>query len=281
LQGRAVVVKRWPCYALRSMSDAHRAAAVEAARRAGAYLREHRHGVHTVDRKTSAINLVTEIDRGAEALIVRLLRDRFPDHGVLAEEGGEIRGAGRHQWIVDPLDGTTNFVHGLPIYAVSIGLVEEGRQTLGIVYDPTLDECFVAERGDGATLNDRSLGVSATATVDESLLATGFPYNIRETADTNLAEYAAFARRCRVVRALGSAALCLAWVAAGRLDGYWELRLGAWDVAAGALLVEEAGGRVTGLDGSPLDLAAPSVVASNGAIHAEIVDTLKALRPPA
>ena len=262
------------------MKDAHRVAAVEAARRAGAYLREHRHGVRRVDRKTSAINLVTEIDRGAEALIVGLLRDRFPDHGILAEEGGEIAGAGRHQWIVDPLDGTTNFVHGLPIYAVSIALVEERHPVLGIVYDPTLDECFVAERSGGAALDGRPLRVSATATVDESLLATGFPYNIRETADTNLAEYAAFARRCRVVRALGSAALSLAWVAAGRLDGYWELRLAAWDVAAGALLVEEAGGRVTGLAGDPLDLATPSVVASNRAIHAEIVDALTALRPP-
>jgi len=260
------------------MSHAFAAAAVEAARRTGAYLREHRHAVRTVDRKTSAINLVTEIDRGAEALIVGFLRDRFPGHGILGEEGGEIAGDGRHRWIIDPLDGTTNFVHGLPVYAVSIALVEWGRPIVGVVYDPSLDECFAAERGAGATLNGVRVRVSATAALEESLLATGFPYNIRETADTNLTEYAAFARRCRMVRALGSAALCLAWVAAGRLDGYWELRLGSWDVAAGALMVEEAGGCVTSLDGSPLDLAAPSVVASNGPIHGEIVEALKSTR---
>jgi myo-inositol-1(or 4)-monophosphatase len=260
------------------MSDAFRAAAIEVARRAGAYLRAHRHAVGTVDRKTSAVNLVTEIDRGAEALIVGVLRQRFPDHGILGEEGGEIAGAGRYRWIVDPLDGTTNFVHGLPIYAVSIALVDSGRPILGVVYDPSLDECFVAERAGGATLGDTSLRVSATAVLDDGLLATGFPYDIREADATNLAEYAAFARRSRMVRAVGSAALCLAWVAAGRLDGYWELRLGPWDLAAGALVVEEAGGRVTSVDGRPVDLANPSVVASNAALHAEMVDVLRAIR---
>ncbi|HVQ78163.1 MAG TPA: inositol monophosphatase family protein [Candidatus Binatia bacterium] len=261
------------------MDPAFRAAAVEAARRAGAYLSAHRDAVRTVDRKTSAINLVTEIDRGAEALIVDVLRGRFPDHAILAEEGGESgAAAAAHRWLVDPLDGTTNFVHGLPIYAVSIGLCEGGRPALGVVYDPTRDECFVAERGRGATVNGRPLVVSARRPLDESLLATGFPYNIRDTADGNLAEYAAFARRCRVVRVVGSAALCLAWVAAGRLDGYWELRLGPWDVAAGIVLVEEAGGLVTGLDGGPVDLAAPSVVAAGRAVHPEIVATLAEIR---
>lgn len=260
------------------MSDALREAAVEVARRAGAYLRAHCDAVLTVDRKTSPINLVTEIDRGAEALIVDELRARFPDHGILAEESGETPGPSAHRWIIDPLDGTTNFVHGLPVFAVSIGLTIAGAPTLGVVYDPNRDECFVAERGGGARLGDRALRVSATSRIDVSLLATGFPYDIRETADANLDEYAAFARRCRVVRALGSAALSLAWVAAGRLDGYWELRLGPWDVAAGALLVEEAGGRATDLAGGAIDPRSPSVVASNGAIHAEMLATLREVR---
>jgi myo-inositol-1(or 4)-monophosphatase len=260
------------------MSDVFRAVAVEAARRAGAYVRSHRHAASTVDRKSSAINLVTEVDRGAEALIVSLLRNRFPDHAILGEESGQLPGSAARCWIVDPLDGTTNFVHGLPVYGVSIALVLEGRPVLGVIYDPNLDELFVGERGRGATLNGRPAHVSTTATLGDSLLATGFPYNIRESDDTNLPEFAAFARRCRVVRVLGSAALGLAAVAVGRLDGYWELRLGPWDVAAGALLVEEAGGRVTSLGGGALDLAAPSVVASNSIVHDEIARTLKDVR---
>jgi myo-inositol-1(or 4)-monophosphatase len=260
------------------MRDAWRAVAIEAARRAGAYLREHRDAAPRVHRKSSAVNLVTEIDRGAEALILTALRARFPEHAILAEESGEVAGSAEYRWVIDPLDGTTNFVHGLPIYAVSIGLLVAGRPTLGVVYDPNLDECFVAERGRGATVNGRPLRVSDTAALDEALLATGFPYNIRETADTNLAEYGAFAVRCRVVRALGSAALGLAWVAAGRLDAYWELRLSPWDVAAGALAVEEAGGRVSALDGGALDLARPTLVASNGTIHGEALRALAEVR---
>jgi myo-inositol-1(or 4)-monophosphatase len=182
------------------------------------------------------------------------------------------------RWIIDPLDGTTNYAHGLPTFAVSIGLEVDKRIALGVVFDPNLDELFVAERGRGATVNDRPLTVSTTASLDESLLATGFPYNIRETKDTNLAEYAAFSVRSRAVRRMGSAVLYLAWLATGRLDGYWELRLGPWDVAAGSLLVEEAGGRVTNLNGGVLDLDAPALVASNGRIHGAIVDVLRSIR---
>jgi myo-inositol-1(or 4)-monophosphatase len=259
------------------MTDAFREVAVEAARRAGALLRAHAGAARAISTKSSPINLVTEIDRQAEALIIECIRARFPEHAVLGEEGGP-QGGGTHRWIIDPIDGTTNFVHGVPLFSVSIGLEVEGEIRIGVVYDPSLDECFVAERGGGAYLGDRRLAVSTTASLASSLLATGFPYDVRETADNNLAEYAAFTRQNRSVRELGSAAITLAWVAAGRLDGYWELVLGPWDVAAGWLLIEEAGGRVTNLTGGPLDLGSPAVVASNGRIHAAMLATLREVR---
>ena len=252
--------------------------AVEAARRAGALLLEHRGAALTVSTKSSPINLVTDIDRGAEALVVDTIHGHFPGHSILAEEGGALERSHTHRWIVDPLDGTTNFVHGLPLFAVSVALEVDGRAVVGVVFDPNLGECFTAERGRGARVNGVPLRVSSTATLGESLLATGFPYDVRAAADNNLAEHAALTRRSRIVRELGSAALSLASVAAGRLDGFWELGLGPWDVAAGALLVEEAGGRVTSLEGGPVDPATPAVVASNGTIHDEIIRTLKEVR---
>jgi len=256
-------------------ADGFREVAVAAARAAGALLRAHRGAARSVRAKSSPINLVTEIDREAEALVVDAIRARFPGHAILGEEGG-AQGSSIHRWIIDPLDGTTNFVHGLPLFSVSIGLEVAGR--MAVVYDPSLDECFVAERGAGAFLDGRRLAVSETAALGASLLATGFPYDVRDTSDNNLAEYAAFTRQNRSVRELGSAAITLAAVAAGRLDGYWELVLGPWDVAAGLLLVEEAGGRVTDLRGGPLDLAAPRVVASNGRIHEAMLRTLASVR---
>ena len=258
-------------------ADAFREVAVAAARAAGALLRAHRGAARSVRAKSSPINLVTEVDREAEALVVDAIRARFPGHAILGEEGG-AQGSSTHRWIIDPLDGTTNFVHGLPLFSVSIGLEIAGRMAVGVVYDPSLDECFVAERGAGAFLDGRRLAVSETTELGASLLATGFPYDVRDTSDNNLAEYAAFTRQNRSVRELGSAAITLAAVAAGRLDGYWELVLGPWDVAAGLLLVEEAGGRVTDLRGGPLDLAAPRVVASNGRIHEAMLRTLASVR---
>jgi myo-inositol-1(or 4)-monophosphatase len=252
--------------------------AVEAARAAGQLLHAELRGSRRIAYKGTPTNLVTEMDARAEALILERLGAAFPDDAVLAEEGGARPGRSGRRWIVDPLDGTTNYAHGLPIFAVSIGLEAAGRVALGVVYDPTHDELFTAERGAGAWLGEERLAVSSTAGLGESLLATGFPYNIRETADNNLAEYAAFSLQARGVRRLGSAVLYLAYVAAGRLDGYWELRLGAWDVAAGSLLVEEAGGRVTDVRGGRIDLGAPAVVASNGRIHEAMLDVLTETR---
>jgi myo-inositol-1(or 4)-monophosphatase len=273
------------------MPPSFRAVAVDAATRAGALLRSHLGGPREIGHKESPINLVTDMDRRAESLIVDAITEHFPAHAILAEEGGVVarahaalarerggRGAAAHRWIVDPLDGTTNYAHGMPIFCVSIALEIDGRLELGVVYDPNRDECFVAERGRGATVNGRGLQVSSAAALGESLLSTGYQYDIRDATRNNLPEHAAVLLRAHSVREIGSAVLNLAYVAAGRLDGFWELSLGAWDVAAGALLVEEAGGRVTTPRGAALDLDAPSILATNGIIHDEVLRVLEEVR---
>ena len=260
------------------MASLERRVAVDAARAGGQLLQRGLPGSRRIAYKGSPTNLVTEMDARVEELIVGRLAAAFPDDAVLAEERGASAGRSGRRWIIDPLDGTTNYAHGFPAFGVSIALESAKRVELGVIYDPNLDEMFVAERGRGSTLNGRLLAVSTTATLDESLLATEFPYNIREVLDNNLKEYAAFSVRARAVRRMGSAVLYLAWLASGRLDGYWELRLGPWDVAAGSLLVEEAGGRITDLTGGALDLDAPSLVATNGRIHAAILAVLGEVR---
>src|SRR2546428_7910308 len=238
------------CYAEIDMSDAFLEVAVDAATRAGELLRSRFGSLRHIAYKSGPTNLVTEMDGQAEALIVEAIRRRFPDHAVLAEESGASGGATPYRWIVDPLDGTTNYAHGVPLFAVSIALEVEGRLELGVVVDPSRDERFTARRGGGAFLNGQSLSVSDTPTVATSLLATGYPYDIRSTRE-NMAEHEAFAVRCRSIRAVGSAVLSLAWVAAGRLDAYWEPPLRAWDVAPGAVPVGEAGGPRPPTKGSP------------------------------
>jgi myo-inositol-1(or 4)-monophosphatase len=260
------------------MPSQERRVAVEVARAAGDLLRRELTGARRIEFKGSPTNLVTEMDARAEALIVDRLLAAFPDDAVLAEERGAQAGRSGRRWIIDPVDGTTNYAHGLPLYCVSIALEVAGRVELGVAYDPSHDELFVAERGAGAFCNDARLSVSSAATLETSLLATGFPYDVRTNADNNVKEYGAFSLRARGVRRLGSAVLYLAWVAAGRFDGYWELRLGAWDVAAAGLMVEEAGGRLTSLTGGPIDLARPTVVASNGRIHEEMLAVLREIR---
>jgi len=262
------------------MSAQERRVAIEIARAAGDLLRRELLAPRRIAYKGSPTNLVTEMDARAEALIVDRLLGAFPDDAVLAEERGAQPGRSGRRWIIDPIDGTTNYAHGLPAYAVSIALAVGRRVELGVVYDPSHDELYVAERGGGAFCNERRLAVSRTSTLDASLLTTGFPYDIRVNPDNNLKEYATFATRSRAVRRFGSAVLDLAWVAAGRYDGFWELRLGPWDVAAGGLLVEEAGGRLTGITGAPLDLDAPTLLATNGLIHDEMLAILKDTRRP-
>ena len=213
------------------------------------------------------IDLVTATDRRSEEAILRVIRAAHPGHGVLAEESGRDAGDGAHLWVVDPLDGTTNFSRGFPVFAVSVALALEGRVVAGAVHQPLLGELFTAVRGGGAHLNGRRIRVSRQEALDQAFLATGFPYDIRRSRRNNLENFRRFATRCLAVRRAGAAALDLAYVAAGRFDGFWELKLQPWDLAAGALLVEEAGGTITGLDGRPWSLPVRDVVASNGLVH--------------
>lgn len=250
-------------------------AAVAAARRAGAILRDQAASGFGIERKTSIVNLVTDADRAAEQAIVDDLLAAFPTHGVLAEERGQDgRKESDSRWIIDPLDGTTNFAHGFPFYSISIALEQQGTCVLGVVLDPIRDELFAGEMGQGAWLNGRPIRASSAAALDDALLATGFAYDIRETADNNLDHFNRFALRAQGIRRTGSAALDLCYVAAGRLDGYWEVKLSPWDSAAGAVVLREAGGRITHFDGSPYSIYGNNLVASNGYLHPSMLQVL-------
>jgi len=222
------------------------------------------------------IDLVTRIDLAAEAAIQAVLVARTPDIPILAEESGGARSA-TTRWIVDPLDGTTNFVHGFPAYAVSIGLQVDGVMEAGCIYDPLRDHLYTATRGGGAACNGERLRVSSTSSLGDALLLTGFPYDRQQRAAAYLRIVQAFLERCRGLRRAGAAALDFAHIAAGRADGFWEFGLSPWDVSAGVLLVEEAGGVVTDMSGGPLDLNAPQVLATNGQIHTEMTRILAGL----
>jgi myo-inositol-1(or 4)-monophosphatase len=239
--------------------------AVQAARAAGEIIRAGWGKPHAVTLK-GVTNPVTEIDHAAEELILKTLRAATPDFGFLSEESPESHGAGRARWVIDPLDGTVNYAHHFPYFAVSIALEREGRSELGVVYDPILDQLFVAERGGGAWLDGKKIQVGVRETLAGSLIAAGFPYDVWESG-RNLEEMARLTRRVQTVRINGSAALDMAYVACGRLDAYWDSGLYAWDVAAGRLLVEEAGGQVTLQGGNPSVLESQMLIASNRQLH--------------
>ena len=231
--------------------------------------------------KKGTVDLVTEVDLECERMFRSVIAERFPDHDILAEEfGGEHTGRppSRHRWIFDPLDGTTNYAHGLPIFCSSLGLEIDGRIEVGAVYDPTRDELFTAVRGMGAHLNGTRLRVSATAMLIDAMLVTGFPYDVHQRGPELMRLFTAFLERARAVRRLGSAALDLCYVAAGRFDGFWEQHLKPWDVAAGALIVEEAGGCVTGMDGAPFDIMGGPLLTANGSLHPHLVAVIAAVR---
>jgi myo-inositol-1(or 4)-monophosphatase len=248
------------------------------ARDAGKLIRDASGRHRTVERK-SAVDLVTEIDRAAEEIIVSGLRSAFPDHDIVAEESAPKPARGANAcWYVDPLDGTTNFVHGLPHCAVSMAMASPGGEiSVAVVFDPFKNELFTATRRGGARLNGKAIRVSAASTLDESLFVTGFPYDRRQHTKFYISYFETFIRRCRDVRRFGSASLDLCYVASGRFDGFWEWRLKPWDTAAGWLIVEEAGGRVTDFDGSPYDPWLPRILATNGVVHGEALAVLAEL----
>ncbi len=247
--------------------------AVEAARAAGRIQREHAERAATIAYKGD-IDPVTEVDLLCEKEILSRIRTAFPDHEILAEESGEAAGTAEWRWLIDPLDGTVNYAHGFPCYCVSIALERRGRVELGVVYNPNLDELFAARRGEGATLNGRPIRVSRIDTLKRSLLVTGFAYNVRESSNNNLDHFANFVMEGQAVRRPGSAAIDLCYTACGRFEGFWELNLNPWDYAAGWLFVEEAGGRVTRFDGEPFRLGDREILASNGRVHAAMVEVL-------
>lgn len=244
-------------------------AAIEISREAGAILREGFNRPKKISYK-GEVDLVTESDRRSERLVVARLREHFPDHGIVAEEGGGARAVAKYCWHVDPLDGTTNFAHGYPCFAVSIGLAEEGVPIAGVVFNPVSDELFAGARGEGAYRNDVRIRVSPVERLATSLVATGFPTHQRQKS-SNIHYYWQFTLRSHGVRRDGAAALDLCSVACGRFDAFWEFGLKSWDTTAGVVIVEEAGGRITDLAGQPYRLGGPSILASNQRIHQEVL----------
>jgi myo-inositol-1(or 4)-monophosphatase len=254
--------------------------AIEAVVRAGdIMLARFGHDVR-VDKK-SAIDLVTEVDLAIEREFREMIADRFPDHAVLAEEfGGRAGPIEGPCWVFDPIDGTTNFAHGLPIFCASLALEVDGVAEVAAVYDPTRRELFTAERGGGAHLNGRAIHVSAAEHLVDAVLVTGFPYDVHERVEEIVGLFGNFVGRARAVRRLGSAAIDLCYVAAGRMDGFWEVDLKPWDIAGGALLVAEAGGRVTSLSGEAFSSRSGKVLATNGALHEQMLAVVRDHQPP-
>jgi myo-inositol-1(or 4)-monophosphatase len=248
--------------------------AVETARDAGRILLERYGRTHTVTKKGD-INLVTEADLASEQLIIERIRSHFPKHAILAEESGSavVDGSSEWKWIIDPLDGTTNFAHGYPCFAVTIACERNGEIIVGVTHDPTRNETFAAERGKGATLNNKPIRVSDTDELGNALIVTGFPYDFKKRENFSR-HLTTFLLKSRGVRRDGSAAIDMAYVACGRFDGFWEEGLNPWDMAAGVLLIEEAGGQVTGYGGSEFDIYNPPVLATNGFIHGQMASIL-------
>lgn len=262
-----------------TLDPAYLAVAADAALAAGALQRTYFRSALNITKK-GRIDLVTEADVAVEREIQSRIHARFPDHAFLGEESGPSSGAtgASHRWIVDPIDGTTNFAHGLALFCVSIGLEIDGRMAVAAVYDPMAGELFTAERGGGAYLNGRRLQVTTESAIVNGLLVTGFPYAPGDRRAEQLDIFAEMLAEAQAVRRLGSAALDLCLVAAGRFDGFWEQGLQPWDVAAGGLIVEEAGGRVSDYHGAAFDPFARQIVASNGALHQGLLDLIARAR---
>lgn len=258
--------------------------AIKAARRAGNLINRASLDIGQIKVSVKQQNdFVTEVDRAAETTIIDTLREVYPTHAILAEESGDSRPAENteFQWIVDPLDGTTNFIHGFPQYAISIALAHKGVLTQAVVYDPNRNELFTASKGGGAFLNDKRIRVSSRSKIDEALLGTGFPYRVFDHVDAYLAIFKEITRRCAGVRRPGAASLDLAYVASGRLDGFWEFGLSPWDMAAGVLLIQEAGGLVSDLAGEGNYLATGNIVGGNPKVFNQLLQTIQPYRTSA
>ena len=251
-----------------------KATLLEATQAGGQVLQHYFNGAFQISSKSTINDLVTEADKQAETAIFKVIRDTFPQHFILSEESGELSTDSNVKWIIDPLDGTVNFAHGIPICCVSIGVEQDGEMVLGAVYNPFLNEFFFAEKGKGATLNDKPIHVSQKTDLGSACMATGFPYQWEESTNDPIRIFEHFVKRGQPVRRLGSAAIDLCWVAAGRFDGYYELSLNAWDAAAGFLIVEEAGGKVTDFKGNRYSPYQRSLVATNGTIHQPLLDVI-------
>ncbi|RPI06883.1 MAG: inositol monophosphatase [Ignavibacteriae bacterium] len=250
--------------------------AVEAALDAGKYLKMNVGKIRHIERKGGQeTNLVTEIDKKSEQMIINKIKQHFPHHDFLCEESGPAEVKSEYRWIIDPLDGTVNYTHGLPIYCVSIGLEYKGDIILGAVYDPSREELFTAEKGKGAWLNKKRLEVTKTTTLIESLVVTGFAYDVNERPEPSVTHFRNFLAESQAVRRLGSAALDLCYVAAGRFEGFWEGVIHPWDMAAGVLIVTEAGGKWTDFRGYPSTVYKEDILATNGLIHDQMVAVLK------
>jgi myo-inositol-1(or 4)-monophosphatase len=250
--------------------------AVELAREAGGVLKHYMNREKHIELKGRA-NLVTVADKESEALIIRRIRERYPSHAILAEESGALLGS-EAKWIIDPLDGTTNFAHQYPFFCVSVGFEHAGKIMCGAVYDPWRDEMFSGGRGLGAFVNGQRMQVSDADALSDALIMTGFPYGVREKVDTAMNQFRAFLIESQGLRRGGSAALDLCYVALGRVDGFWEMDLHPWDTAAGTVILEEAGGRITDFSAGPFSVYGKQIVASNGRIHDDMVAVLRQLK---
>jgi myo-inositol-1(or 4)-monophosphatase len=228
-----------------------------------------------IEYKTNESNLVTDIDKASEKYIKEFIQKKYPSHSILAEEGGETKNESEYLWVVDPIDGTTNFAHGLPIFSISIGLQKKGKTIAGVVYDVMQDITYSAESGSGSFANSQKIVVSKNGNLSHSVLVTGFPYNISDNPENALEKFTALTKASRGIRRLGSAAIDFCYVAKGVFDGFWEVYLHPWDVCAGKLIVEEAGGKVTGFDGEEIDIYSRRILATNGHIHNRMIEFLK------
>lgn len=248
---------------------------IQISREAGELIRNAFGSTHSIEFKTNELNLVTETDKASEKLITDFIRKKYSTHGILAEEGSKANKSSQYLWVIDPLDGTTNFAHSLPIFSVSIGVQKNGETIAGVVYDVMRDVIFSAEKDSGSFENGKRIVVNKNENLGHSMLVTGFPYDIKENPDKAFERFIAFLKNSRAIRRLGSAAIDFCYVANGVFDGFWEVSLHPWDLCAGKLIVEEAGGLVTNFEGKPIDIYSKQILASNSFIHQKMIEVMK------